>query len=88
MKEVDLIPDDPTSAECIKQLEQVLPPRFYNIYLFYLSGSKTRPREHRIELLMVKLYLSQLHIIAIFDWPDLCSTFVIDVKQLPLRVNC
>lgn len=24
MKEVDLIPDDPKSAECIKQLEQVL----------------------------------------------------------------
>lgn len=25
MKEVDLIPDDPKSAECIKQLEQVTP---------------------------------------------------------------
>ena len=24
MKEVDLIPDDPKSAECVKQLEQVL----------------------------------------------------------------
>jgi hypothetical protein len=24
MKEVDIIPDDPKSAECIKQLEQVI----------------------------------------------------------------
>ena len=24
MKEVDIIPDDPKSAECVKQLEQVL----------------------------------------------------------------
>jgi hypothetical protein len=24
MKEVDLIPDDPKAAECVKQLEQVL----------------------------------------------------------------
>ena len=33
MKEVDLIPDDPTSAECIKQLEQVLALSFF-IFIF------------------------------------------------------
>jgi len=27
MKEVEMFPDDPKSADCIKQLEQVLPQR-------------------------------------------------------------
>lgn len=36
MKEVDLIPDDPKSADCAKQLEQVLPPS-----LLILSCTKT-----------------------------------------------
>lgn len=29
MKEINLIPDDPTSAECMKQLDQVLPLVIY-----------------------------------------------------------
>lgn len=39
MKEVDLIPDDPKSAECVKQLEQVhfWSPLF--IYLFFFVNS-------------------------------------------------
>lgn len=34
MKEVDLIPDDPKSAECIKQLEQVV--SWSPLYLIYV----------------------------------------------------
>ena len=34
MKEVDLFPDDPKSADCIKQLEQVLPLCVFNLIIF------------------------------------------------------
>lgn len=35
MKEVDLIPDDPKSAECIKQLQQVTPGISVNLFNLY-----------------------------------------------------
>lgn len=34
LKEVDLFPDDPKSADCIKQLEQVLPLCVFNLIIF------------------------------------------------------
>lgn len=43
MKEVDRIPDDPKSAECIKQLEQVIscrPLYFMCVYMVLVANNK------------------------------------------------
>lgn len=39
MKEVDIIPDDPKSSECIRQLEQVILLNLLSVYNFVCSLS-------------------------------------------------